>query len=165
MANNTSASKDRIVITRIFDAPREMVWKAWTDPNHLVAWWGPRYFTSPAAKIDFRVGGKYLFCMRSPEGQDYYSAGTYNEIVPPQRIVYTDSFADAEGNILSPAEFGMGDIPTIQIMTLTLEDIGGKTRLTLSQADIPDGEAKKNMITGWNESFDKLAESLIPPHR
>jgi uncharacterized protein YndB with AHSA1/START domain len=159
MAKDQSV-QDRIVITRIFDAPRELVWKAWTDPDHLARWWGPKYFTSPAAKIDFRVGGTYLFCMRSPDGQDFYSTGTYNEIVPPERIVYTDSFSDAEGNVISPEQFGMSELPAAQTITLTFEDLGGKTKLTLSQADIPDGETRRNMLLGWNESFDKLADTL-----
>lgn len=60
---NESAGRD-IVITRVFDAPRELVWKAWTDPEHLMRWWGPKEFTSPACKVDLRVGGKYVFCMR-----------------------------------------------------------------------------------------------------
>lgn len=155
------ASRDEIVITRIFDAPRALVWKAWTHPEHLMRWWGPRHFTAPLANIDFRVGGKYLFCMRSPDGQNFYSTGTYTEIVEPERIVYTDSFSDAEGNVISPEQFGMGDIPIAQSITVMFEDIAGKTRLTLTQANIPDGEAKDNMIAGWNESLDKLAESLL----
>ncbi len=100
---NTSegqARKPELVITRIFDAPRELVWQAWTDPKQLVKWWGPKNFTAPVAKIDLRVGGKYLYCMRSPESQDYWSTGTYREVVPPERLVCTDSFADADGNVV-----------------------------------------------------------------
>src|SRR5688572_29632086 len=95
-----------VEITRIFDAPPELVWKAWTEPEHFMRWWGPKDFTSPAAKMDLRVGGKYLACMRTPEGQDMWSTGTYREIVPLERIVYTDSFADAEGNVVSAAHYG-----------------------------------------------------------
>lgn len=73
---------EALVIRRILDAPREAVWKAWTDPDRLMRWWGPEGFTSPACRIDLRVGGKYLFCMRSPEGKDYWSTGVYRDIVP-----------------------------------------------------------------------------------
>src|SRR5512145_956811 len=89
-----------LVITRVFDAPRELVWKAWTDPERFKLWWGPESFTAPACEIDLRVGGKYLACMRSPEGQDYWSTGVYRDIVPMKRIVYTDSFADDKGNVV-----------------------------------------------------------------
>jgi uncharacterized protein YndB with AHSA1/START domain len=98
----TQAKQDtqELVITRIFDAPRELVWKAWTDPQQLMRWWGPKDFTSPLSEIDLRVGGKYLFCMRSPEGQDFYSTGVYLIIDPPNEIVFTDSFADENGNVV-----------------------------------------------------------------
>jgi len=80
---STRASADReLVITRVFEAPRERVWKAWSDAERLKRWWGPKHFTAPVCKIDFRVGGSYLSCMRSPEGQDYWSTGAYREIVP-----------------------------------------------------------------------------------
>ncbi|MFA6239944.1 MAG: SRPBCC domain-containing protein, partial [Candidatus Hydrogenedentales bacterium] len=90
-----------LVIARVFDAPREMVWKAWTEPEQVKQWWGPEMFSAPVCTSDFRVGGKYLYCMRSPEGQDFWSTGTYEEIVPMERIVSSDSFADEKGNIIS----------------------------------------------------------------
>lgn len=99
----TTAAEKEIVITRVFDAPRDILWKAWTDPEQVMRWWGPEHFTSPSCKIDLRVGGSYLFCMRSPEGQDFWSTGIYREIVEPERIVCTDSFADAEGNVVPAA--------------------------------------------------------------
>jgi uncharacterized protein YndB with AHSA1/START domain len=86
-----------IAIERIFDAPPELVWKAWTEPDHVMRWWGPETFTSPAVEIDFRVGGKYLFAMQSPEYQDGrtgWSTGVYREIVPFERIVCTMGMAD-----------------------------------------------------------------------
>jgi uncharacterized protein YndB with AHSA1/START domain len=150
-----------ITITRIFDAPPELVWKAWTEPEHFMRWWGPKDFTSPACKIDLRVGGVYLACMRSPEGQDFWSTGTYREIVVPERIVYTDSFADAEGNVVPATHYGMGaDIPLELLVTVTLEPYEGKTKLTLRHAGLPAGEMSDQTSAGWNESFDKLAQSL-----
>ena len=150
-----------IVITRVFDAPRELVWKAWTDPELLGQWWGPKGFTSPVNKIDLRVGGKYLSCMRSPEGQDFWSTGVYREIVPPERLVCTDSFADADGNPVPASYYGMpGEWPAEAVITLTLEDEGGKTKLTLRHAGLPADENADMAQTGWAESLDKLAEFL-----
>ncbi|MBX7152698.1 SRPBCC domain-containing protein [bacterium] len=150
-----------LVITRIFDAPRELVWKAWTDPQHLMRWWGPKNFTSPLCKIDLRVGGKYLFCMRSAEGQEFWSTGVYKEIVPPERIVWTDNFADKDGNIVPASSLGIpGDWPDELLVTLTFEDIGGKTKMTLVHKGLPAGEMIDMTSTGWNESLDKLAETL-----
>jgi uncharacterized protein YndB with AHSA1/START domain len=77
-----------------------MVWKAWTLPELVTKWWGPKGYTSPVAKIDFRVGGKYLYAMISPDGKDIWSTGVYREIAPPERFVATDSFADEKGNVV-----------------------------------------------------------------
>lgn len=149
-----------LVITRVFDAPRELVWKAWTDPKRFVRWWGPKGFTSPACEIDLRVGGKYLACMRSPEGQDYWSTGVYREIVPKGKIVYTDSFSDAEGNPVPASYYGMqGDWPPEMIVTVTFEEVGGKTKMTLRHDGIPP-DTMSDCEAGWSGSFDKLAESL-----
>src|SRR5215218_3622198 len=89
-----------LVIERVLDAPRDRVWQAWTDPEHVKKWWGPKDFTAPSIESDFREGGKYLYCMKSPDGQEYWSTGTFQEIVPQERIVVTDSFADEKGNVV-----------------------------------------------------------------
>ncbi|MBI4312394.1 MAG: SRPBCC domain-containing protein [Chloroflexi bacterium] len=150
-----------LVITRTFDAPRELVWKAWTEPERLMRWWGPKGFTAPACKIDLRVGGKYVNCMRSPDGKDYWSTGVYREIVPMERIVCTDSFADEKGNVVPGSHYGMGeDFPLEMVVTMTLEEVGGKTRMTLRHGGMPAGEHSEGAGAGWNESFDKLAEVL-----
>ena len=149
------------VITRVFDAPRELVWKAWTEPDRLMQWWGPKGFTAPVCEIDLRVGGKYLNCMRSPEGKDYWSTGVYREIVPLERIVCTDSFADEHGNVVPATHYGMSpDFPLEMLVTVTFEEHEGKTTMTLRHVGIPAGEMRELTGAGWNESFDKLAESL-----
>ncbi len=159
--NITTRVDQGLVITRIFDAPREAVWKAWTDPEHLKRWWGPKDFTSPVNRIDLRAGGKYLGCMRSPEGKDYWSTGVYREIVPMERLVMTDSFADEKGNIVPASLYGLaGDWPIELLVTVTFEDIGGRTKMTLRHGGIPPGVMSEQTETGWNESFDKLAESI-----
>ena len=148
-------AEGELVITRVFDAPPELVWKAWTEPEHFKRWWGPKGFTSPVYKIDLKVGGKYLSCMRSPEGQEMWSTGVFREIVPPQRLVMTASLADEEGNIV-PA----GDWPLETLVTVTFEEHNGKTKLTLKHAGMPAGKNRDMAGAGWNESFDKLAEEL-----
>jgi len=155
-----SDSGEDLVITRFFDAPREAVWNAWTDPEHFMRWWGPIGFTAPACKIDLRAGGKYLYCMRSPEGKDYWGTGVYREIVPIERIVFTDRFADEKGNVVPASHYGMeGDWPSEMLVTVTLEEDGSRTLMTLQHAGIPSGMLS-DCEDGWGGSFDKLAESL-----
>ncbi len=155
------SARDELIITRIFDAPRELVWNAWTEPEHLQRWWGPKDFTAPACKIDFRVGGKYLFCMKSPDGKDYWSTGVYREIVPLERIVCTDSFADEHGNIVPATYYGMSsDFPLEMLVTVTFEELGEKTKMTLKHTGLPTGEMTEQTGAGWNESFDKMAKSF-----
>jgi uncharacterized protein YndB with AHSA1/START domain len=160
MTTKNETAENVAVINRNFNAPVELVWKAWTDPQHLMRWWGPKEFTSPACKMDFRVGGKYHFCMRSPEGQDIWSTGVYREIVPLKKIVWTDSFADEKGNVVSANHYGMGDLPLEFEVTITFEDQGSKTKFTLHHKGLPAGEMIEMTQFGWNESLDKLAASL-----
>src|ERR1700745_4154100 len=103
---NKLASND-LVIERVFDAPRALVWRAWTEPEMIKRWWGPETFTAPEVRVDLRVGGKCVFWMRSSEGQYFWSTGTYLEIVPQEKIVVTDSFADENGNPVPPSHYGM----------------------------------------------------------
>ncbi len=157
------AEKKELVITRTFAAPRKLVWKAWTEPDRVMGWWGPKVFTAPVIKIDLRVGGKYLFCMRGPEGKDYWSTGTYLEVVTPERLVVTDSFADDKGNIVPATYYGMSaGFPLESRVTVTFEAQGSKTQFTMKYDDvslIPE-EHLKGMVQGWNESLDKLADYL-----
>ncbi|MGZ5498909.1 MAG: SRPBCC family protein [Candidatus Aminicenantales bacterium] len=150
-----------LVIDRVFDAPRERVWMAWTDPDLVSRWWGPKGFTTPVCRISLRVGGNYFLCMRSPQGKDYCNTGFYREIVPFERIVATASFADEKGNIVSATSYGMRpDFAREMLQTVTFEESGGKTKLTLSHAGIPPGEDTENARQGWSQSFDKLADLL-----
>lgn len=167
MAERTdpATTEERVlVIERIFDAPPELVWKAWSDPAMTMRWWGPKGFTTPAAEIDFRVGGKMLLAMQSPEFNDglpIWSTGVYKEIVPLERIVVTDSFADENGNVVPATHYGMTDhFPLEMLVTVTFEEVDGKTKMTLRHEGLPAGEMLEGAGTGWNESFDKLAEAL-----
>lgn len=158
----TVATKDNeLIITRSLNAPRRLLWQAWSDPEMITKWWGPRGFTSPYARNDFRVGGKYLNCMRSPEGQDYWSTGTYQEIIPMKKIVCTDSFADYQGKVVPGTHYGMDEtFPDEMLITLTFSEEEGKTVLTLQHSGIHtlSIEDRRNMEIGWMESLDKLAQ-------
>ena len=150
-----------LVIRRFFDAPRGLVWKAWAAPERMMLWWGPKGFTSPECKIDFRVGGVYLCCMRSPEDEDYWSTGVYREIVEPELIVCSDSFSDEKGNVVPAAHYGMSsDFPLEMLVTVTFEEHADKTKFTLHHFGIPSGADQDGARQGWSESFDKLAEVL-----
>jgi uncharacterized protein YndB with AHSA1/START domain len=152
--------EQELIIERIFDAPRELVFKAWTEPDRMMRWWGPKGFTTPFCKIDLRVGGTILSCMRSPEGKDYWNTGVYREIVEPERIVCTDSFADEQGNVVPASHYGMpGDWPLEMLVTVTFEEYEGKTKMTLRHVGHPS-IIEQDASAGWNESFDKLAEEL-----
>jgi len=161
------APESILVIEREFDAPRERVWMAWTTPDLVMRWWGPKGYSAPAARISLRVGGSFLICMRSPDGKDTWGTGVYREIVPFERIVSTDSFADEQGNVVSPTDYGMGpDFPRELLLTVTFEEANGKTKLTLKHAGMPAGKTLDEARVGWTESFDKLAALLAePPER
>jgi uncharacterized protein YndB with AHSA1/START domain len=164
MTTSTEPQVDvnRVNMTRTFSAPRALVWRAWTDPELYKQWWGPAHFTCPYARIDLRVGGQWLSCMRSPDGQDYWSTGFYREIVLHERIVATDSFADAQGNIVPATHYGMaGDFPLEMLVTVTFAEQEGKTVMTLVHSGLPAGDG--NTEQGWRQSFDKLAAAVEKP--
>jgi uncharacterized protein YndB with AHSA1/START domain len=162
MTNNTANETERMVITRIFDAPRELVWKAWTDPQYVMQWWGPKGFTAPVCKIDFRVGGKFLCCMRSPDGQEGWNAGEYHEIVPYERIVSSMYFSDPDGNKIDPAQLGIEHEAIEDARDVTLfEDLGdGRTKLTFIGNEPMESAKNSGQLEGWNQILDKLAAAV-----
>ncbi len=156
-----TGKQGELVLARVFDAPRERVWKAWTEPEEFKRWWGPKGFTVPSCTIDLRVGGRYLYCMRSPDGMDYWATGVYREIVPPKKLVATDSFADAKGHVVPATAYGLSaETPLEMLHTVTFEDLDGKTKLTLRHAGLPEGPDLTGAEQGWSESFERLAASL-----
>jgi len=161
MTTTEQAERRELVVARSFNAPREQVWEAFTDPAMVKRWWGPKGFTAPVIESEPKAGGRYLYCMRSPEGKDYWSAGWFKEFSPPERLVAIDSFADREGNIVPASTYGLsGDWPLETEMTITFEEEDGGTRLTMRERDVPGGPDRDASIQGWNESMDKLAEVL-----
>jgi uncharacterized protein YndB with AHSA1/START domain len=151
-SNLVTEPADRVLkITRVFDAPRELLWKAWTDPAEMVKWHGPRGFTSKIEYADFRPGGKYRIYMRGPENDDHWMQGTHREIAPMDRLVMTGGWTDAKGDPLSSET----------ILTVMFEDAGkDKTRLTLHQAVFESVTARDGHNSGWNSTLDRLAEYL-----
>ena len=142
-----------ITITRIFDAPRQLVWKAWTEPKHLAQWWGPKNFSNPVCEVVARVGGKWRIVMRAPDGQEYPCGGVYHEILEPERLAFTNIAIDAEGN------------PIIDGFTTVLfAEEGGKTKITLHTRGtaLVDYAAAylQGMEAGWSQSLDRLDERL-----
>jgi uncharacterized protein YndB with AHSA1/START domain len=138
-----------LLLDRLFDAPRDVVFKAWSEPEHLIRWWGPRGFTSDIEKMEFRVGGAYRIHMRSPEGTDHWSQGVYREIVPPERLVMVGSWADALGNPTTPET----------VLTVTFEERGARTRLTLHSV-FETVTARDSHRGGWSSSLERLVEYL-----
>jgi uncharacterized protein YndB with AHSA1/START domain len=153
---------EQVLITRVFDAPQESVWKAWIECERLMGWWGPKGFTTALCKIDLRPEGVFHYCMRSPEGRDYCGKSVYREIVEPERIIFTDFFVDEEGNPVPATHYGMSpDWPQETLVTVTFAEHEGKTKLTLQHAlgSVPASE-RDMCQEGWSESLDKLAGEL-----
>jgi uncharacterized protein YndB with AHSA1/START domain len=159
MTKNTVNEKERMVITRVFDAPRALVWEAWTNPKYVMQWWGPKGFTAPVCKIDFRVGGKFLCCMKSPDGWEGWNGGEYHEIILHEKIVYSLYFADSEGNKVEPAELGIEDAAIDGARDVVIfEDFGnGQTKLTLIGNEPMEDAKNSGQLEGWNEQLDKVA--------
>ena len=158
-SNPGTTTEEGLYIERVFDAPVQLVWRAWTEPEHAKKWWAPADFTCPFVEIDLRVGGKSKMCMRDSDGKDYWSTGTYLEIEPLKRIVTTDSFCDADGNIVPASHYGMeSDYPLEMMLTVTFQDIGGKTKMTLNQLGLVEMGGGAN--EGWNQMLDKLVALL-----
>jgi uncharacterized protein YndB with AHSA1/START domain len=149
----------QIEVSRTFEAPLELLWSAWTEPEHFMQWYGPKGFTAPSCEIDLREGGRHLWSMLSPDGMQMYYTGSYKEVVPMERLVYTDSMSDAEGNVISPAAMGMGEgMPEVMDVTVTFVHSDGKTTVTVSHVGIGDSAEHAGM--GWEQAFDKLTSVL-----
>ena len=160
-ARHIQPEEQELVITRFFDAPRDLVFKAWSETERIKRWWGPKGYTLPVCRIDFRPGGACLYCMRSPEGKDYWGKGVFKEIAEPERIVCTDSFADEKGNTVSPRQYGMSpDWPEEALITVAFTEHSGKTKLTLRHGPFKPGDERDMCHQGWSESLDKLEDYL-----
>jgi uncharacterized protein YndB with AHSA1/START domain len=143
------AADRELVVTRVFDAPRDIVFGAWTDSKQAAQWWGPQGFTTISCEMDVRPGGVYRACMRSPEGTRHCRRGIYREVVAPERLVFTYAWEDANGN---PGHE--------TIVTVTFDNVGGKTGLTLHQAVFETVSARDAHHGGWSSCLERFAGYL-----
>ncbi|MGA2411313.1 MAG: SRPBCC domain-containing protein [Candidatus Binataceae bacterium] len=150
----TESAERELTVTRVFDAPRELVWRAWADPDRMACWAGPRGFTMTACEMDSRPGGIFRMSLRSPDGAEHRVRGVYHEIAEGERLVYTWAWVDEKGN--SGHE---------TLITVTFADHGEKTKLTLHQALFESMAARDGHRDGWNSAFDCLAEYLATQRR
>jgi uncharacterized protein YndB with AHSA1/START domain len=163
--NPTAGTKDRnFVIKQMFDAPGNLVFKAWTDPKKVSNWWGPNGFTMPVCTIDLRPGGIFHYCMRSPDGKDFWGKGVYREIIESEKLVYLDCFSDSEGNVVQPSDYGMSpEWPTEIMVTITFSERGGKTEVTITSGVSESFAKQVGAQQGWNESLNRLSRYLVQP--
>ncbi len=159
-----NGGKRDLVVTRIIDAPLEMVWRAWTEAEQMRQWWGPEFYTSPSCTIDLRVGGKYVFCMRAPQeqgGGDSYTAGVYLKIVPMERLEFTQGLADRDGNRIDPAQAGMPpEFPKELHTVVTFKAKGEMTELTVIERSWTPSQMYVYSLAGTHQMIDKLAAYL-----
>ncbi|MEP7362456.1 MAG: SRPBCC domain-containing protein [Acidobacteriota bacterium] len=154
---------NEVLITRVFDAPRALVFQAWTDPEHLARWHAPRGCTIQFRTFDFRPGGEFISYLKTPENYECLCKGVYREIVVPERIVYTIAFCDDEGNFVEPAAKGMDpEWPGETTVTVTFSEREGKTTLTLHQSVLESLAKRTGAHPSWIQMLDRLAETLPP---
>jgi len=167
--NDAAAASEgdvEFVITRVFDAPRDLVFKVWTEPAHLMQWWGPKGFTMQKCELDLRPGGTFHYGLRAPDGSDMWGRFVYREIVVPERLVFVVSFADKDGNIVRHPWNAHWPLETLSTVTFAAQD--GRTRITVQW--VPHNatdkeretfrEGRESMQQGWTGTFDQLTDYL-----
>lgn len=156
-----NGSQNAVVLERTLDAGAELLWQMWTDPEHFKVWYGPDGASIPVVKMDVRVGGARLVCMemQTPDGvMQMWFTGEYREVVANERLVYTESMSDENGNVMSPSDMGMPEgHPTTTEIIVELEDLGGRTKMVMAHAGVP---ADSPGAAGWNMALDKLVSHV-----
>ncbi len=159
-------SEGAFVMTRVFNEPRELVWKAWTEAERLKQWFGPKGFAMPTCKIDLRPGGVFHYALRSPDGHAMWGKWVFREIVKPERLVFVVSFSDEKGGItrhpMSPTW------PLETLSTITFAENQGRTTITVEWIPINATEAERkafadgheSMQQGWGGTMEQFAEYL-----
>jgi uncharacterized protein YndB with AHSA1/START domain len=141
------APKGELVLTRSFDAPRELVFKVWTDPKQIPLWWGPHGFTTTVVAMDVRPGGAWRFTMRGPDGNDYPFNGEFVEIAAPERIVFVGAIHAIQGH----------DVWT----EVRFTELDGKTQVRVHQVYAFEGDATRGAPLGWSQQLDRLEKYLV----
>jgi uncharacterized protein YndB with AHSA1/START domain len=139
-----------LTLTHVIDAPRELVFKLWVQPEHAARWWGPRGFTTLSCEMDVRLGGQYRTSMRSPTGSIHTKRGVYREITEPERLIFTYAWEDEAGR---PGHE--------TIVTVMFDDLGERTRLTLRQAFFQNETARDEHVTGWTSCLERFADYTL----
>ncbi len=149
MSASLNIAERELTVSRVIDVPRPLVFKAWTDPEQIARWWGPKGFTTVEYEMDVRPGGAYRSVMRSPAGEDHRKRGIYREIVEPERIVFTFAWEDVDGHL---------GVETL--ITVTFEALGAKTRLTLRQTGFDSVEWRDSHVGGWTSCLERFGEYM-----
>jgi uncharacterized protein YndB with AHSA1/START domain len=136
-----------LTLTRVFQAPRELVWAAWTDARHATQWWGPRHHPATHLEIDARVGGRWRGCLKGADGRELWQGGVFREVVEPGRLVFTFAW-DADGGFEN-------------LVTITFADEDGRTRMEFRQEPFVSADEREGHSEGWTNSFDRLDEALV----
>ena len=166
ISSDTKSRAKEFVISRIFDVPRELMFRVWTDLQHMQHWWGPKGFTTVYSKMDLRPGGSYHYCIRSPDGHDMWGKFVYREIVKPERLVFVNSFSDEKGNVARhPMHLAW---PLEMLSTIIFIEQAGKTTVTVrwlplnaTAEEIKTFETGfESMQKGWTGTLDQLGEYL-----
>lgn len=148
--SQAAVAERELLITRVFDAPRDLVFKVWTDPRHLANWWGPRHHPATHLDMDVRPGGTWRNRLTSVEtGADLWHHGVFREVVPPERLVFTFTWEEE------------GERGLETLVTVTFAEQGGKTRMTFRQAPFQSVAERDGHVEGWTSSFDRLDERLM----
>lgn len=160
--NENQIENHELILTRVFDAPRELVFKVWTDPAHFGNWWGPKGFSLNIAKMDVRPGGMFLGSQKSPEGHELWGKFVYQEVIAPEKLVFVQSFSDEGGNTVRAPFDPNWPLEIINILTLTEEN--GKTSLTLRGGPYNARQEERNAFEGMRpmveQGFDGTFEQL-----
>ncbi len=157
-----SAGNLDLVVSRRFDAPVRQVWHQWTEPEHVMRWWGPHGFTAPIAEMNVREGETSFVCMRSPDGHDLYNTWTYHRVIPNERLEFFMGFAHENGDPAEPSELGLPpDIPSRVRHVVTFEPIGEtRTELTVTEYGYSSKQTRDMSKLGLEQVLDKMAVSL-----
>jgi len=143
------AAERELVVTRLVDAPRDMVYAAWTEPEQAMQWWGPAGFAVTVLEMDVRPDGKWRKCMRAPDGKDYWRSGVYREVVAPERLVFTYVSDDPRG---APGHE--------TVVTVIFEERGAKTMMTLRHSGFQSKAARDSHLGGWGSSLERFARHI-----
>jgi uncharacterized protein YndB with AHSA1/START domain len=152
----------QVLITRMFNAPRKLVFKAWTDPDYLKHWYAPNGCTIEFFNFDLRPGGGFLSLLTNPAGHDCRCKSTFLEIKAPERLVFTIAFADEQGNLMTSEQAGVdADWPSETVVTVTFEEQDGKTKVTLHQTVAEVIAKRTGAYPSWLQMFDRLDQQML----